>query len=221
MFQRERESGVSLVLATLVVAALGAMAFAEGGPAAAPAKAATTQPAKGDSKHPRVAMETSLGVITIELDAEKAPVTVENFLKYVDSGYYDGTIFHRAKPDFMIQGGGFVSPTEQKSKGLLPSIANEAKNGLKNKNGTIAMARTGEPHSATSQFFINVADNSFLDYPSRDGWGYCVFGRVVEGMDVVDKMKNVETKANPMMGGEKSLPLNPPVIKSVKRVEAK
>lgn len=144
-----------------------------------------------------------------------------NFLKYVDSGYYDGTIFHRTIPTFMIQGGGFVSNTEQKTKGLLPPIQNEAKNGLKNKRGSIAMARTGDPHSATSQFFINVNDNSPLDYPSRDGWGYCVFGRVVEGMDVVDKIKNVETKPNPMMGGEPSQPINPPVIKNVKRADTK
>jgi len=220
MFLRERECHVSLLVSTIVLIAFGVVAFAAE-PPAAPAKTPTTQPAKSDSKHPSVAMQTSLGEIVIELDAEKAPITVENFLKYVDSGYYDGTIFHRTIPNFMIQGGGFTSVTEEKKKGLLPPIQNEAKNGLKNKRGTIAMARTGDPHSATSQFFINVNDNQALDYPSRDGWGYCVFGQVVSGMDVVDKIKNSETRPSAGMGGEKSQPVNPPVITSVKRTEKK
>jgi cyclophilin family peptidyl-prolyl cis-trans isomerase len=121
-------------------------------------------------------------------------------------------------PNFMIQGGGFTSLTEQKRDGLHPAIRNEAENGLKNKRGSIAMARTGDPHSATAQFFINVVDNAPLDYPSRDGWGYCVFGKVVEGMDVVDKIKDVETRANPHNPREKSQPANPPKIAKAKRV---
>jgi len=158
-----------------------------------------------------------LGTITLELEREKAPQTVENFLRYVDEGFYQGTVFHRVIPGFMIQGGGFVSATEQKFTGLHPPIRNEARNGLKNLRGTIAMARTGEPHSATSQFFINVNDNVPLDYPSRDGWGYCVFGKVVSGMDVVDKIKDVPTRVNPAMPGEKSQPIDPPVITSARR----
>ncbi len=160
-----------------------------------------------------------LGTITLELEPEKAPQTVENFLRYVDEGFYQGTVFHRVIPGFMIQGGGFVSATEQKFTGLHAPIRNEARNGLKNTRGTIAMARTGEPHSATSQFFINVNDNALLDYPSRDGWGYCVFGKVVAGMDVVDKIKDVPTRVNPEMGSEKSQPIDPPVITAARRAK--
>src|SRR5262249_278712 len=145
----------------------------------------------------------------------KAPKTVANFLKYVDAKHYDGTIFHRVIPTFMVQGGGYSSPSSQKS-GLLPPVENEAKNGLRNTRGTLAMARTSEPHSATAQFFINVVDNAFLDHPGHDGWGYCVFGRVIEGMDVVDRIRNVKTKNNPQMG-ESSQPVDPPAIKSARR----
>ncbi len=143
------------------------------------------------SENPIVIMETSQGTITIELDAAKAPRTVENFLAYVDAGFYDNTIFHRVIADFMIQGGGFEPGMKQKQTNA--PIKNEAANGLKNDNYTIAMARTSDPHSATAQFFINVRDNDFLDYPGQDGWGYCVFGKVVEGTDVVDKIKKVAT----------------------------
>jgi cyclophilin family peptidyl-prolyl cis-trans isomerase len=139
----------------------------------------------------RVLMETSQGKITLELDQDKAPKTVENFLRYVNEGFYSGTIFHRVIKDFMIQGGGFM-PDMQRKQTHEP-VENEAKNGLKNKRGSIAMARTSRPHSATAQFFINHKDNDFLDYPSRDGWGYCVFGKVVEGMDVVDAIANQKT----------------------------
>jgi len=139
----------------------------------------------------QVKLTTNHGAITLKLDAEKAPKTVANFLAYVEAGHYNGTIFHRVIKNFMIQGGGFAVGMDQKD--TQAPIENEAANGLKNKRGTIAMARTSAPHSASAQFFINVADNGFLDYPGQDGWGYCVFGRVVEGMDVVDKIKGVKT----------------------------
>lgn len=140
---------------------------------------------------PKVKLDTSLGTIVLELDPAKAPKTVENFLGYVRDGYYDGTLFHRVIDGFMIQGGGFTEGFQQKPTGM--PIQNEAKNGLKNVRGSVAMARTSDPHSATAQFFINVKDNAFLDYPGRDGWGYCVFGKVVQGMDVVDKIRQVPT----------------------------
>lgn len=138
-----------------------------------------------------VLLSTNFGDIKIELDATKAPKTVENFLNYVRSGHYDGTIFHRVIPGFMIQGGGFESGMKQKT--AQQSVENEANNGLANHVYTIAMARTSDPHSASAQFFINVNDNHFLDYPGQDGWGYCVFGEVTGGMDVVDKIKTVRT----------------------------
>ncbi|MBT8439872.1 MAG: peptidyl-prolyl cis-trans isomerase [Gammaproteobacteria bacterium] len=138
-----------------------------------------------------ITLKTNIGDIFIELDEENAPKTCENFKKYVEDRHFDGTIFHRVIDNFMIQGGGFqVGMMEKDTR---EPIENEAKNGLSNENGTIAMARTMDPHSATAQFFINVADNKFLDYPGQDGWGYCVFGKVTEGMDVVNKMKGVET----------------------------
>jgi peptidyl-prolyl cis-trans isomerase B (cyclophilin B) len=142
---------------------------------------------------PRVALETSHGTIVAELYPDKAPQTVANFLEYVKSGHYDGTVFHRVIAGFMIQGGGFDATMRQKP--TRASIANEADNGLTNNRGTLAMARTNDPHSATAQFFINVADNAFLDHtsPSGQGWGYCVFGKVVEGSDVVDKIRAVRT----------------------------
>lgn len=146
-----------------------------------------------DAQTSRVKLQTNLGDIVVELDRAKAPQTVENFLSYVRDGHYDGTIFHRVIENFMIQGGGFTSDYQQKP--TRKPIANEANNGLKNKRGTIAMARTSDPDSATAQFFINVVDNDFLDYraPTQQGWGYAVFGRVVEGMDVVDEIKNLPT----------------------------
>ncbi len=138
-----------------------------------------------------VILITNHGKIKLELDAEKAPKTVENFLSYVRAGHYDGTIFHRVIDGFMIQGGGFEPGMKQKPTN--DPIENEAKNGLKNEPYTIAMARTSAPHSASAQFFINIKNNSFLDYPGQDGWGYCVFGKVTEGTDVVDKIKAVKT----------------------------
>jgi peptidyl-prolyl cis-trans isomerase B (cyclophilin B) len=138
-----------------------------------------------------VILTTNMGNIKIELDAEKAPKTVANFISYVESGHYAGTIFHRVIDGFMIQGGGFEAGMKQKPTN--PPVENEAKNGLKNTLYSVAMARTSDPHSASAQFFINMTDNSFLDYPGQDGWGYCVFGVVTEGTDVVDKIKAVKT----------------------------
>ena len=156
-----------------------------------------------------VKLHTNHGIITLELDAEKAPVTVANFLAYVESGHYNNTVFHRVIDGFMIQGGGFEPGMNQKPTG--EQIKNEADNGLKNEAGTIAMARTQDPNSATAQFFINVADNDFLDYraPTVQGWGYCVFGKVVQGMDVVDAIKSVKTGA---VGPYRDVPLEPVVI---------
>ena len=140
-----------------------------------------------------VTLHTSMGDITLELDAEKAPKTVANFLQYARDGFYDGTIFHRVINNFMIQGGGMTADMAQKQ--TRAPVDNEANNGLKNKTGTVAMARTNDPHSATAQFFINVSDNGFLDLtaPTAQGWGYAVFGRVTAGMDVVEKIKAVAT----------------------------
>lgn len=140
-----------------------------------------------------VKLHTNFGVITLELDAEKAPKTVANFLQYVNSGFYNNTVFHRVIDGFMVQGGGFEPGMKQKA--TQAQIENEAANGLTNDNYTVAMARTPDPHSASSQFFINVKNNSFLNFsaPTSQGFGYCVFGKVVEGMDVVDKIKKVKT----------------------------
>ena len=143
-----------------------------------------------------VILTTNHGNITIELDAEKAPKTVENFLAYVNSGHYAGTIFHRVIDGFMIQGGGFEPGMKQKQTNK--PVENEAKNGLKNDTYTLAMARTSDPHSASAQFFININNNTFLDYPGQDGWGYCVFGKVTDGTDVVEKIKSVKTTRSGM-----------------------
>jgi len=142
---------------------------------------------------PRVLIQTSLGDITLQLDSAKAPRSVQNFLQYVNAGFYDGTIFHRVIKTFMIQGGGYTQAYRKKPTNK--PIPNEAGNGLKNMRGTVAMARTSHPHSATAQFFINVVDNPFLDHtsPSPRGWGYAVFGKVIKGMEVVDKIRNVAT----------------------------
>jgi cyclophilin family peptidyl-prolyl cis-trans isomerase len=159
--------------------------------------------------NPKVALKTNMGEIVLELYPEKAPKSVENFLQYVKSGHYNGTIFHRVISNFMIQGGGF--DRDMKQKPTNPPIENEAKNGLKNDTYTVAMARTSAPHSASAQFFINVKNNSFLDYPGQDGWGYAVFGKVIKGTDVVDKIKMVETTNSGMY---QSVPVQPVVIES-------
>lgn len=161
--------------------------------------------------NPQVELKTSLGTIVVELAADKAPKTSENFLQYVRDGFYVGTIFHRVIDGFMIQGGGLTP--DMKEKPTRAPIPNEAKNGLKNVIGSIAMARTRDPHSATAQFFINVQDNAFLDYPGQDGWGYAVFGKVVQGMDVVRKIAKVPTGN---VGYHQNVPLTPVVIESAR-----
>lgn len=181
----------------VLIAGLGADAVAQDKGKAAP------------SASPRVKLETSMGDITLELDAARAPITVENFLAYVKSGHYNGTVFHRVIATFMIQGGG-MGP-DLKEKATRAPIKLESRNGLKNVRGAIAMARTGVPDSATSQFFVNVVDNAMLDHPSPDGHGYAVFGRVVDGMAVVDKIRDVSV-AN--QGPHQNVPTTPVVIRS-------
>lgn len=158
-----------------------------------------------------IKLHTNFGVIGVEVDTVNTPKTAQNFIDYVQSGHYDGTIFHRVINGFMIQGGGFASGMQQKE--TRAPIENEAKQGvaagLKNTKGTLAMARTSDPHSASAQFFINVGDNDFLDYPGQDGWGYAVFGKVVEGMDVVEKIKGVPTGTS---GFHRDVPLQDVVI---------
>ena len=159
-----------------------------------------------------IKLTTNHGAITLDLDADKAPETVGNFLRYVDEGFYEGTIFHRVIKGFMIQGGGFTADMSQKK--THDPVKNEAKNGLKNARGTVAMARTSDPHSATAQFFINHKDNAFLDYPGQDGWGYTVFGKVTGGMEVVDAIAAVPTGTR---GGLSDVPAEPVKIVGVKR----
>jgi peptidyl-prolyl cis-trans isomerase B (cyclophilin B) len=159
--------------------------------------------------NPQVEMKTSQGTITVELDAEKAPKTVENFLQYVRDGFYNGTVFHRVIDGFMIQGGGFDKSMKQKS--TRPPIQNEAKNGLKNEVGTLAMARTQDPHSASAQFFI-------IDYPGQDGWGYAVFGKVTKGMDVADKIAKVQTGTT---GFHQNVPTEQVIIESARVIGGK
>jgi peptidyl-prolyl cis-trans isomerase A (cyclophilin A) len=160
---------------------------------------------------PMVVFSTTLGEVTLELYPEKAPITVENFLEYVDAGFYDGIIFHRVVPGFVIQGGGFTENMEQKS--TRPPIKNEADNGLKNERGTLSMARTRDVNSATSQFFINLIDNAVLDHGTRD-FGYAVFAKVVEGMDVIDKIAAVRTSNRGMY---QNVPVQPVAIQSARR----
>ncbi|MBW0454188.1 MAG: peptidyl-prolyl cis-trans isomerase [Candidatus Kinetoplastibacterium crithidii] len=162
-------------------------------------------------------IQTNLGEITISLDKDKAPITVENFLHYVNTGFYDNTLFHRVIDGFMIQGGGLTKNLENKTSEKKP-IENEANNGLKNDKYSIAMARTNDPHSATSQFFINVADNDFLNYssPTQNGWGYAVFGKVISGEDTIDKIKNSKTGNK---GFHQNVPIEDIVIKTVEIIE--
>jgi cyclophilin family peptidyl-prolyl cis-trans isomerase len=168
--------------------------------------------------NPQVKIQTNMGDIVLELYPEKAPKTVENFLNYVDTNFYDDTIFHRVIDGFMIQGGGFTQQFERKPTS--PPVINEADNGLTNLTGTIAMARTPEPHSATAQFFINVADNAFLNHTNKTprGWGYAVFGKVISGMDVVNKIRQIPTGA----GGpfQRDVPKTPATIMSISRVQS-
>jgi peptidyl-prolyl cis-trans isomerase B (cyclophilin B) len=211
--------------ASLVALGLGAgTALAQAKPAGQPAapdagKVATAEAAKvttAKEANPMVLMKTSMGDIKIELDRAKAPLSVDNFLRYVDEKFYDGTIFHRVIANFMIQGGGMLPDMTEKQ--THEPLKNEAGNGLKNARGTLAMARTGVVDSATAQFFINVVDNDFLDHKDETprGFGYAVFGKVVEGMDVVDKIKVTPTSTKDPY---ENVPVTPVVIESVRRVE--
>lgn len=168
--------------------------------------------------NPQVLFKTNLGEFVIELDSQKAPKSAANFLRYVDEKFYDGTIFHRVMETFMVQGGGFTEKLDQKK--THEPIENEAANGLKNQRGTVAMARTSDPHSASSQFFVNVVDNDFLDHkaPSGNGWGYAVFGKVVRGLDVIDAIKATPVVARGSMF--QHLPKQAVVVESAKRVTA-
>lgn len=165
---------------------------------------------------PQVELKTNQGIIIVELDAAKAPKSTDNFLQYVKDGHYNGVIFHRVIDNFMIQTGGFE--VGMKEKATRSPIQNEAANGLKNVTGSIAMARTHAPHSASAQFFINLKDNNFLDHPGQDGWGYAVFGKVVQGLDVVQK---IGKSATGNAGGHQNVPLSPIVIESAKLIEHK
>jgi peptidyl-prolyl cis-trans isomerase B (cyclophilin B) len=208
------------------------------GPETAPATVAT-QPAEGPGQErPRVALEIECagefwGSIVLELHAQRAPATVANFLRYVDEGFYDGTIFHRVLAGFIVQGGGYVSPEQQKLNGLHEPVRNESRGAQKNRRGTVAMARKRDPHSAVCQFFINLADNEMLDFPRAGAYGYCVFGEVVQGMDIVDRMATLPTQVSPLAQRrferyqqqgkhvnqpEQSLPLTPPVIRKARRL---
>ena len=162
----------------------------------------------------QVEIDTSMGVIRVALATEQAPKTVANFLTYVRNGHYTETIFHRVMDGFMIQGGGFTADMQQKPATVC--VENEAANGLSNQRGTIAMARTSDPHSASAQFFINVNDNTFLNYPGQDGWGYCVFGEVIAGMDVVDQTKGVATGN---AGMHQNVPVEPVIIQAIREIE--
>jgi peptidyl-prolyl cis-trans isomerase A (cyclophilin A)/peptidyl-prolyl cis-trans isomerase B (cyclophilin B) len=168
--------------------------------------------------NPQVEIKTSLGTVVIELYRDKAPLTVENFLQYVKDRHYEGTLFHRVIPGFMIQGGGYGPDFGEKP--TRKPVRNEAGNGLRNEVGTIAMARTSDPHTATAQFFINVADNEFLNFrfPTQEGYGYTVFGKVVKGMDVVNRIVKVQTRPGP--GGHQNVPVKPVVIESARLIEA-
>nr|XP_061811793.1 peptidyl-prolyl cis-trans isomerase cyp18-like [Nerophis lumbriciformis] len=173
-----------------------------------------------ESTGPRVRLETSLGSFVIELNEDKAPLTAANFLAYVDSGFFEGTVFHRVIPDFMVQGGGFSADLVKKDTSA--AIQNEAKNGLDNDRGTVAMARTPNPHSATAQFFVNLVDNDFLnhanqqgEHPAQSGWGYAVFGKVVEGMDTVDAIAAVKTSNRGRMA---NVPVEPVLITKASRL---
>src|SRR5512139_378693 len=196
----------TLFLGTLMLGVSGCNASEPG------TQSVSTAPAAGQPANPRVLIETSKGNITVELFPANAPQSVTNFLRYVKSGFYDGLMFHRVIPGFMIQGGGMMPGMTEKPNGA--PILNEADNGLKNLRGTLAMARTGEPHSATSQFFINLADNHFLNHRGKsvEGWGYAVFGRVVDGMDVVDAIAAVP-RGN--RGPHADVPADPVVMKRV------
>ena len=187
----KKNTFLKTTVAIIMSTALGAFAQEKKEPVPAATAGAATETAPAPKGLVKVSMETSKGTIELELDADKAPISVANFVSYAKKGFYDSTIFHRVIPGFMIQGGGFTADMQPKPTDK--AIQNESKNGLKNAKGTIAMARTSDPHSATAQFFINVNNNDNLDFPSFDGWGYAVFGKVTKGIEVVDAIVAVPT----------------------------
>ena len=207
---------LKIALLLCLPALLGVTGAAAQTKAATPQKPATA-PAPAAPAHPRVALETSKGNIVVELYQDKAPKTVKNFLDYVKAGFFNGTIFHRVIPNFMVQGGGFTPDMTEKP--TRPPIQNEADNGLANQRGTLAMARTPDPHSAGAQFFINLKDNTFLNHTAKtsQGWGYAVFGRVVEGMEVVDAIAQVPTATKGMY---ENVPAQPVVITRARLLSA-
>jgi len=207
-------------------------------PEGAPATVPTQSGEIAGQERPRVALEIECvgeawGTIVLELHAQRTPATVANFLRYVDEGFYDGTIFHRVLPGFIIQGGGYVSAEQQKLNGLHEPVRNESRGAQKNRRGTVAMARKRDPHSAVCQFFINLADNEVLDFPKAGAYGYCVFGEVVQGMEIADRIASLPTRVSPLAQRrferyqeqgkqvsqpEQSLPLTPPVIRKARRL---
>lgn len=201
--------------ATAPTKAVTAPAKAAAKPAVKPADATKPADTSKSAGNPKVKFTTSLGNVTVELYADKAPKTVENFLQYVKDGFYSGTVFHRVIPGFMVQGGGFSKDLQLK-RARAP-IHNEANNGLSNLRGTLAMARTGDPHSASAQFFVNLVDNQRLDYVSETNWGYCVYGKVVAGMDIVDKMAAAPT--GPQGPLPSDVPTTPIVIEKAELVK--
>ncbi|MGE5582901.1 MAG: peptidylprolyl isomerase [Bacillota bacterium] len=213
----KQTSNKHLLLAILIIAGLVLLGILTFGFISKKETATVEQPQfEKFASNPQVILETSLGSITLELDHKQAPITVANFLRYVDSQFYDGTIFHRVIPGFMIQGGGFNEAMDEKKTGA--PIKNEAGNGLSNRRGTIAMARTSVVDSATSQFFINTVNNFFLDHRSEtaDGYGYCVFGKVIAGLEIVDRIQNVPTGN---LGYFEDVPKEPVIILSARRVK--
>lgn len=209
---KSRRMGLAALAASLVFVVAASAAETVAAPAANEKESAPAGTA-APGKNPVVEVKTSLGSFDVELFADKAPATVKNFLSYAQSGFYDGTVFHRVIRDFMIQGGGMTRELQQKPTN--PPVKNEADNGLKNTLGMVSMARTSAPDSATSQFFVNTKDNAFLDHRGKTptGWGYAVFGKVVSGLDVVRKIEAVETTSK---GGLQDVPKNQVVIESVK-----
>lgn len=197
-----RGTGVSALLRSISGALLTALVLLGG-----------AMPAAAEDANPRVKFDTDVGSFTVELFPAQAPKSVANFLRYVDAGHYDGTIFHRVIRGFVVQGGGVTADMREKPTNA--PVENEAKNGLKNEAGTLAMARTQDPHSATSQFYVNLKHNASLDYPSFDGWGYAVFGKVADGMATIRKMEAAETG---VVAGQRDIPLKPILIKSARRV---
>ena len=208
-------AGVAVALAALALTACAQDVARDGSPGTPGVPSGGAAGDAAEASHPHVVLDTSRGSIELELDDARAPGTVENFLGYVDDGFYDGTVFHRVIEGFMIQGGGFDAALARKPTG--PEIRNEADNGLANRRYTISMARTNAPHSATAQFFINVADNRNLDHtaPTSRGWGYAVFGEVVDGFEVVDAIAEVRTGAGGPFGGD--VPVEPVVIERAVR----